>query len=166
MTYIVPSFIVKNNTKLPGRVIRIYNTPIYPGRTLDIMKILNVSEDTIRKDLCNGDLGNKIRNGQLLVISSTVGIPETDCNLMDSLCSAGLSNNIIGNTASGVFYTPTIPADWDSLVPTTVQQALDNLAEINTMMPSVTQIVYVAKGGDDALLDADILPEDTQDWEW
>ena len=55
-----------------------------------------------------------------------------------------------GASAGEIAYTPSDLLAWDSMVPTTVQEGLDNLAAINAMMPITTQRVYVAHGGDDA----------------
>jgi len=52
-------------------------------------------------------------------------------------------------TVGSIAYVPAMPADWDFRVPNTVQEGLDNLAMINTMIPTTMQVVYVAKGGDD-----------------
>jgi|SRR6185436_1173066 len=88
-------FVVKNVTISPKKIIKVFNTPMYPGTTLDVMQIPGISEEDIRTSLIKGDLKNKLKTGQLQVVSSTVAFPESDTAFIKELGIMGLSNNII-----------------------------------------------------------------------
>lgn len=98
------SFIVKNITSPPGRIIKVFNTQVYPGQTLDVMRVLGIGETEVRDSLLKGDLGKKIKNRQLMVVSSTLVLPESDAAYISFLNSSGLNANIINNT-TGLFGT-------------------------------------------------------------
>jgi hypothetical protein len=95
------SFIVKNITSSPGRIIKAFQTQIYPGQSLDVMKIPGVGEDDLRESLLKGDLGNKIKNGQLQVVSTTIVITDSDPTFVAFLQAAGFNANIVNNTTGG-----------------------------------------------------------------
>ena len=99
------SFVVKNITSPPGRIIKVFNTQIYPGQTLDLMQIPGISEEDIRASLIKGDLGNKIRYKQLRITVS----PE--------ILTSALGNdilNILGPTTT-IRPVPIVPSIVKSL---------------------------------------------------
>jgi len=86
------TFVVKNITAPPGRIIKVFNVQVYPGMTIDIMKITGVTEDMVRSSLLSGDLKNKIENGQLQVITHPILVASQASNrLLDII---GTSNNV------------------------------------------------------------------------
>lgn len=88
------SFVLKNVTAPPGRIIKVFNVQVYPGFTIDVMKIPGIAEEDIRASLLKGDLRNKITNGQLKIISSTIGLPEYDITFIKDLGNMGLYNSV------------------------------------------------------------------------
>lgn len=72
------SFVVQNITSAPTKIITIFNTSLYPGRTIDLMKIPGIAEEDIRASLIKGALKNKILNKELKVIIS----PEISSSLL------------------------------------------------------------------------------------
>lgn len=94
------SFVVQNITAPPGRIIKAFNTQIYPGQSLDLMKIPGIAEEDIRASLIKGDLRNKILNKQLKVIVS----PE----IITSVLGTDLLN-ILG-PATTIRPVPVVPA--------------------------------------------------------
>ena len=92
------SFVVKNITSAPGRIIKVFNTQIYPGNTLDVMRVPGIGEDDIKEALLKGDLGLKIKNRQLQIVSSTIVITDSDPTFVAFLNSSGLTGNVVNNT--------------------------------------------------------------------
>ena len=93
------SFIVQNITTPPGRSIKVFNTPVPPGGTLDVMQIPGIGEDDIRASLIKGDLRNKIVNKQLKVLQSP--------GIISSALSTDMLN-ILG-LATTIRPTPIVP---------------------------------------------------------
>lgn len=97
------SFIVKNISPAPGKIIYVFQNKIFPGRQLDLMKLRGIGEGEIRDALLKGDLGLKIKNGFLQVVSSTLVFPESDPEYVAFLNASGLNTSIVNNTTgSGV----------------------------------------------------------------
>lgn len=94
------SFIVKNITALPGRAIKVFNTSIAPGKSLDVMKVPGIGEGDVRDALLKGDLGLKLKNKQLAIVSSSIVLPESDAVYISFLNTYGLKNNILNNKTS------------------------------------------------------------------
>lgn len=92
------SFIIKNITSPPGRAIKVFNTPVYPGKTLDVMKVPGIGEGDVRDALLKGDLGRKLKNKQLAVVTSTLVLPESDTAYVAFLNSIGVNSSIVNNT--------------------------------------------------------------------
>lgn len=88
------SFVLKNITSPPGRSIKVFNVSVYPGNTIDVMKIPGITEEDVRVSLLRGDLRNKINNGQLQIINSTIGLPEHDTNFINDLGTMGLYSSV------------------------------------------------------------------------
>jgi hypothetical protein len=90
------TFVVKNITSAPGRIINVFQTQIYPGMSLDLMQVRGVGEDDIREALLKGSLGQHIKNSQLQVTSSTIRFSEQDPTFVAFLNTYGLGSNIAG----------------------------------------------------------------------
>jgi hypothetical protein len=104
------SFIVKNITSPPGRIIKVFGTKIYPGQLLDLMQIPGVAEEDIRASLIKGDLGNKIRNKQLKM----AGSPE--------ILTSELGNDILNILGPSTTIRP-VP-----IVPAIIKSLTNNIA--------------------------------------
>lgn len=92
------SFIVKNISPAPGKIIYVFQNKIFPGRQLDLMKLRGIGEADIRDALLKGDLGKKIKNGFLQVVSSTLVFPESDPEYVAFLNDSGLTTSVVNNT--------------------------------------------------------------------
>jgi hypothetical protein len=66
-------FIVQNITIEP-KTIMIFNYPINPGCTRDLLKIPGVAEDDIRSALLKGQIKHKILTGDIKIISSDIDL--------------------------------------------------------------------------------------------
>ena len=91
MSHTAVTFIVKNITS-PARIVKVFNTQIYPGKSLDIMKIPGVTEADVRYSLLTGDLKNRINYRQLEVTTSPITL--TSHISMDILNIVGPANLI------------------------------------------------------------------------
>jgi len=114
------NFVVKN-TAPQGKRITIFNYPIESGATRDLMAIPGVSEATIRESLIKGDLANKIRMGQLIVVSSSIDLLQFDPEQKAFLSNAGVSEGLTpapSDEGSSNFYvfSPGNPSPTDSNV--------------------------------------------------
>lgn len=69
------SFIVRN-TDQSGRVLKIFNQKIGWQQEYDLLSIPGISVDDILTSIHKGDLGSKIRNGQIVVIFSDINNNE------------------------------------------------------------------------------------------
>lgn len=84
------NFTVKNlSTK---RKIHIFNYPILPGQTRDLLSIPEISESDIRHSLIKGELANFIRMGVISVVSSSINLEQFDAQQALFLQSAGVTN--------------------------------------------------------------------------
>ena len=128
------TFTVKNITT--SRAIKVFNTKIMPGQTLDLMKIPGISEEDIRSSLIKGDLKNKIINQQLDVIDSP------------SIITEGLNNdllNILG-PATIIRPVPIVPGiikDLTNNQPTSLFQV--DLSQTGVVYASVVDYSFSAK---------------------
>jgi hypothetical protein len=89
------NFIVKNLSE--KRKIHIFNYPIMPGHTRDLLAIPGVSEHDIRRSLIKGELSNFIRKGVISVISSSIDLIQFDLEQKQFLIDAGVPSNTTGN---------------------------------------------------------------------
>jgi hypothetical protein len=108
-------FVVKNNSSM-HRSIKVFNTLIGPGNTLDLMKVPGITEEDIRSELTKSYFKALFAGRSLIIISSTVDFTTSDSNHSAFLASIGL------------------PGFLDTAAPA----------------PTLTQILYVNKSGNDA----------------
>jgi hypothetical protein len=94
------SFIVKNITTAPEKTIKIFQVQLWPGKSIDLMKLPGIGENDIRESLLKGDLGQKIKNGLLEIVSSSVVITDAEPTFTGFLATAGLHENVVNNTTS------------------------------------------------------------------
>lgn len=111
------SFIVKNITGGRGRIIKVFQQQLYPGMSVDVMKMPGIGENTIRESLLRGDLGRKIKGGLLEVVSSTVAVAEKDTDFIAFLNSIGLSSNVISSGGGGGGWPTSSPGTVDIVDP-------------------------------------------------
>lgn len=86
------TFVIKNTSSI-NRSIKVFNTRILPGGTLDLMKVPGVTEEDIRAELTKGSLRNLLSNGDLTVVTSTVNLNTNDQNHALFLNSLSLTSN-------------------------------------------------------------------------
>jgi hypothetical protein len=91
------SFIIRNNSSI-GRSIKVFNTKINPGGTLDLMDVPGVTEEDIRTEVTKGSLKALLAGGSLQVVSSTVNFTTVDAVHGAFLTSIGIP---VGTSASG-----------------------------------------------------------------
>lgn len=70
-------FVVKNNSSMK-RSIKVFNTSLPFGATLDCMKIPGVSEEDVRFAVTKGNLKPLIEGGALIVVECSVNLNTTD----------------------------------------------------------------------------------------
>lgn len=90
-------FVVQNITTEP-KVVMIFNYPINPGATRDLMAIPGVSEGDIRVSLLKGELKNKILTKNIIILCSDIDLLQFNAEQKAFLQSAGV---VDGLTASG-----------------------------------------------------------------
>lgn len=100
------SFVIKNTSSI-GRSIKVFNTKLNPGGTLDLMKIPGVTEEDIRSELIKGSLKKLLSGGSLTVVSSSV-----DFSTVDATHGAFLSSLGINLGSSSASQTALSQADW------------------------------------------------------
>lgn len=83
------SFVVKNNSK---KKIRIFNYPVWPGQSRDLMKIPGIGEDDVRASLLKGQLQFMISVGQITVIQSDIDLIQFNAAQQTFLQNAGVSS--------------------------------------------------------------------------
>lgn len=122
------NFTVKNISP-QQKTIRVFNYPMAYGASRDLMAIPEISEDDIRNSLIKGELADKIRNGSLTIVSSTIDLLQLDASQ-----SAFLINN---------GYLP----------------SLANIPAVtsNTVLAGDSRTVYVSKAGNDTTGDGSFL---------
>jgi hypothetical protein len=81
------NFTVKNNS--PNRKIKVFNYPIYPGQTRDLLAIPEISEADIRHSLIKGELANFIRNGTISIVSTSIDLNQFDSEQQSFINNAG-----------------------------------------------------------------------------
>jgi len=86
-------FIVKNIAP-SGKRIRIFNYPIVNGGERDLMTIPEISEATIRHSLLKGELVNKLRALEIVVIDSNIDLLQFDPCHKRFLESVGVNNGL------------------------------------------------------------------------
>jgi hypothetical protein len=98
-------FVVKNIAPA-GKRIKVFNYPIVNGGERDLLAIPEISEATIRHSLLKGELVNKLRCGELIVIDSNIDLLQFDECHKAFLESVGVNDGLEVETGGG---TGTIP---------------------------------------------------------
>ncbi len=83
------NFTVKNLS--PNRKIHIFNYPLMPGETRDLLAFPEISEADIRHSLIKGELANFIRMGVISIVSSSIDLAQYDSQQQTFLTNAGIS---------------------------------------------------------------------------
>jgi hypothetical protein len=86
-------FVVKNIAPF-GKRIRIFNYPIVNGGLRDLLAIPEISEATIRHSLLKGELVNKLRCGEIVVIDSNIDLLQFDPCHKAFLESVGINEGL------------------------------------------------------------------------
>jgi hypothetical protein len=86
-------FVVKNIAPFRKR-IRVFNYPIANGATRDLLAIPEISEATIRHSLLKGELVNKFRCGELVVIDSDIDLLQFNDDQKSFLVSIGITKGL------------------------------------------------------------------------
>jgi hypothetical protein len=86
-------FIVKNITSQP-KVVNIFNWPIQPGQTRDLMQIPGVSEESIRASLLKGEIREKLITQNIQVIYSDVDLVQFNTNQAIYLTNIGITTGV------------------------------------------------------------------------
>lgn len=81
------NFTIKNLSN--NRKIHVFNYPIFPGQTRDLLAIPEISEDDIRNSLIKGELANFIRMGVINIVSSTIDLEQYDSQQASFIINAG-----------------------------------------------------------------------------
>lgn len=81
------NFTVQNLS--PNRKIHIFNYPIMPGATRDLLAIPEISEADIRHSLIKGELANFIRMGVISIVSTSIDLYQYDIQQEEFLNNAG-----------------------------------------------------------------------------
>lgn len=68
----------------------VFNAVIYPGQVLDLLAISGISEADIRESLIKGELANRIRNKDLIIVSSSIDLLQFDEEQREFLAAAGV----------------------------------------------------------------------------
>ena len=84
-------FIVRNTTR-EGKKIRIFNYPIWPGYTRDLMQISYITEETIRDSLLKGELLRRLLNGDIQIVESNIDLLQFDDTQKAWLESVGITS--------------------------------------------------------------------------
>lgn len=93
------SFIVKNNSSIK-RTIKVFNTGIRYGNTLDLMKIPGVTEEDIRSELTKTYFKALFASGALVIITSTIDFTTFDSTHAAFLATLGLTGFLGGTTSN------------------------------------------------------------------
>ena len=89
------TFVIRNNSSI-NRSIKVFNTRIVPGGTLDLMRVPGITEEDIRSEVTKGPLRALFAGGSLVIVSSTVSFHTADVANNAFLASIGV------NSAAGV----------------------------------------------------------------
>lgn len=86
-------FIVKNIAPR-GKTIRVMGIPIRNNCQYDLLSVKYISESDIRHSLLKGDLEIKAKNGELIVLESTIDLLQFDPCQLAFLESIGITNGL------------------------------------------------------------------------
>lgn len=91
-------FVVKN-TAPNGKTVKIFNYPILNGSTRDLLSIPGISEADIRHSLLKGELANKIKAHEVVVIGSDIDLIQFNSEQLSFLQAAGISSGLKAGSA-------------------------------------------------------------------
>jgi hypothetical protein len=86
-------FIVQNITTEP-KVVRIFNYPILPGGTRNLLAIPGVAESDIRVSLLKGEINVKLLAGEVIIIASDIDLLQFNLNQFTFLSSHGVATGM------------------------------------------------------------------------
>jgi hypothetical protein len=86
------SFVIRNNSSIQ-RTIKVFNTKIGYGGSLDLMKVPGVTEEDIRTELTKGKLKTLLAGGSLVVASCTANFTTSDSTHGAFLKSIGINSD-------------------------------------------------------------------------
>lgn len=86
------SFIVKNITD--KKCVKIFNYPINPGQTRNLILIPGVSSDDIRASLLKGSIKRKLMAGEISIIESDLNLVEYNAVQKDFLSDYGITTGL------------------------------------------------------------------------
>jgi len=92
------NFTVKNLYR--GKRLTIFNFPIEPGQTRDLLAIPEISEADIRHSLIKGQLANLIRMRAIYVVSSSIDLLQFDSSQAAFLAAAGVPPSTLSASSS------------------------------------------------------------------
>lgn len=99
-TTIPPSglrFIIRNiNTR---KSITIFGLKINPGLTADLFSIPEIDEDIVKTSLTKGELKQKLEEGEIIIIESTLSLPFLDSTYRNFLINKGLPATTISGSS-------------------------------------------------------------------
>ena len=85
------TFVVRN---LVNKRIRIFNYPIEPGQTRDLLTIPEISESDIRHSLLKGEVGHKIKVHEIEVVNSDIDLLQFNYEQLIFLQNAGITDGL------------------------------------------------------------------------
>ncbi len=86
-------FVVQNIAD-PKKVVRVFNYPVYPHKSRNLLAISFVSEADIRHSLLKGELKVKFLAQELIVTSSNIDLLQFDSCQLSFLESIGITNGL------------------------------------------------------------------------
>jgi len=100
------TFVVQNIAN-PPKVVRIFNYPINPagldGDTRDLLAIPGIGEADIRVALLKGEIENKIRSREIIIIASDIDLLSFNANQSAFLASSGVATGIQVSSSQQAF---------------------------------------------------------------
>jgi hypothetical protein len=76
------------------KVVKIFNYPILPGHTRDLLAIPGVSEADIRASLLKGEIRHKILAQDIIVVCSDIDLLQFNNDQKQFLMQAGITNGL------------------------------------------------------------------------
>lgn len=95
------NFTVKNISK-SKKTIKIFGQKIAYGKTYDLLSIPYVDESDIRNSLVKGDLANRVRTGDIEIVSSSINLVQFDAEQQQFITDAFAEDAVVvGVSSSG-----------------------------------------------------------------
>lgn len=96
-------FIVQN-IAIPKKNVRVFNYPIPPGLTRDLLSIPEVSEADIRHALLKGSLRIKLQTLELVVVASNIDLIQFSSDQLAFLQAHGVVNGLTSGISKFAFF--------------------------------------------------------------